>query len=127
MAVRGIRGAITVPRDDKEMIDGATRELLQAVIEKNELSAEDIISIIFTVTPDLNSAFPATAARCMGMDTVPLLCTQEIPVAGALPLCIRILMHVDTPKTQVEIKHQFLRDAAQLRPDLLPLIDSVKA
>ncbi|NLN88029.1 MAG: chorismate mutase [Syntrophomonadaceae bacterium] len=118
MAVRGIRGAITVARDDKEEIYLATRVLLQEMIQKNGLSAKDLISIIFTVTPDLSSAFPATAARDMGLSMVPLICTQEIPVPGALPLCIRVLMHVDTPKTQGEISHRFLRTAAQLRPDL---------
>lgn len=118
MAVRGIRGAITVEKDDPAEIDTATRELLQELIRKNEISAEDIISIIFTVTADIKSAFPATAARAMGLNLVPLICTQEIPVPGALPLCIRVLMHVDTPKTQGEISHRFLRNAAQLRPDL---------
>ena len=118
MAVRGIRGAITVEKDDPAEIDTANRELLQELIRKNEISAEDIISIIFTVTADIKSAFPATAARAMGLNLVPLICTQEIPVPGALPLCIRVLMHVDTPKTQGEISHRFLRNAAQLRPDL---------
>ncbi|MEQ8200853.1 MAG: chorismate mutase [Syntrophomonadaceae bacterium] len=118
MAVRGIRGAITVEKDDQGAIYAATRELLQEVIQANELSSDNIISIIFTVTPDLKSAFPATAARSMGLSMVPLLCTQEIPVPGALPLCIRLLMHADTPRSQSEISHRFLRGATQLRPDL---------
>jgi chorismate mutase len=118
MTVRGIRGAITVERDDPAEVYAATRELLQEVIRKNEISTENIISIIFTVTADIRSAFPATAARAMGLNLVPLICTQEIPVPGALPLCIRVLMHVNTPKTQGEISHRFLRAASQLRPDL---------
>jgi len=118
MAVRGIRGAITVETDDPAEIHAATRELLQEIISKNEITADDIISIIFTVTADIRSAFPATAARAMGLNLVPLICTQEIPVPGALPSCIRVLMHVNTPKTQGEIAHRFLRAAAQLRPDL---------
>ncbi len=118
MTVRGIRGAITVGKDEPAEIYAATRELLQEVIRKNELSAENIISIIFTVTADIRSAFPATAARSMGLNLVPLICTQEIPVPDSLPLCIRLLMHVNTPKTQGEISHRFLRAATQLRPDL---------
>ena len=118
MTVRGIRGAITVEKDDPAEVYAATRELLQEVIRKNEISAENIISIIFTVTADIRSAFPATAARAMGLNLVPLICTQEIPVPGSLPMCIRVLMHVNTPKTQAEISHRFLRAATQLRPDL---------
>ena len=117
MTVRGIRGAITVRKDEPAEIYAATRELLQEVIRKNELSTDNIISIIFTVTADIRSAFPATAARAMGLNLVPLICTQEIPVPGSLPLCIRLLMHVNTTKTQGEIAHRFLRAATKLRPD----------
>lgn len=119
MAVRGIRGAITVEKDDRTNILEATQELLTKIIVNNELLPDDIISIIFTVTPDLKSAFPAAAARAMGLTLVPLLCTQEIPVPGALPYCIRVLIHVNTDKLPDQIRHQFLRSAAQLRPDLI--------
>ncbi len=119
MAVRGIRGAITVEKDDKTDIIEATQELLKQIITQNQLLSDDIISIIFTLTPDLRSAFPAAAARAMGLTQVPLLCTQEIPVPGALPHCIRVLIHVNTDKPQDQIRHQFLKAAAQLRPDLV--------
>lgn len=118
MAVKAIRGATTVGADREEEIYSATRELIGEIMRINGLSPEEIISVIFTVTPDIKSAFPAAAARAIGFTSVPLLCTQEIPVAGALPLCVRVLMHVETDKKQSEIRHRFLREAAQLRPDL---------
>ncbi len=118
MAVRGIRGAITISNDVPDEISAATQELLQEIITQNHLFAQDIVSIIFSVTPDIRSVFPARAARSMGLEQVPLFCTQEIPVYDALPFCIRILLHVNTDKMQGEIKHVFLKDAAQLRQDL---------
>lgn len=123
MAVRGIRGAITVEKDENKEISEATQELLTQMISNNGILSQDIISIIFTMTPDLRSAFPAEAARAMGLTLVPLLCTQEIPVPGALPLCIRVLMHINTEKPQDQIKHQFMRAASQLRPDLSKITD----
>lgn len=118
MAVRGIRGAITVPEDNATEVLAATRELLEEIIRQNELDPQDIASIIFTSTQDLKSTFPAEAARAMGLHLVPLLCSQEIGVAGAITRCIRILVHVNTILGQEEIKHVFLRDAARLREDL---------
>lgn len=118
MAVRGIRGAITVSEDQADQILSATRELLGEIIRQNEIDSEDIASIIFTTTRDLNSTFPAEAARTMGLHLVPLLCSQEIGVAGSLASCIRVLIHVNTSRRQDEIKHVFLRDAARLREDL---------
>ncbi len=123
MAVRGIRGAITVEKDENKELSEATQELLTQMISNNGILSQDIISIIFTMTPDLRSAFPAEAARAMGLTLVPLLCTQEIPVPGALPLCIRVLMHINTEKPQDQIKHQFMRAASQLRPDLSKITD----
>lgn len=123
MVVRGIRGAITVEKDDNKEISEATQELLTQIISNNGILSQDIISIIFTMTSDLRSAFPAEAARAMGLTLVPLLCTQEIPVPGALPLCIRVLMHINTEKRQDQIKHQFMRAATQLRPDLSKITD----
>ncbi|NLB18612.1 MAG: chorismate mutase [Syntrophomonadaceae bacterium] len=119
MATRGIRGAITISRDEPQEVLGATRQLLEAIVEQNHLIPPHIVSIIFTVTPDIKAAFPARAARRMGWDKVPLLCAQEIAVPDALPFCIRILLHVNTDQEQDEIKHVYLKDAVQLREDLL--------
>ncbi len=116
--VRGIRGAITVERNDRQEIIEATQELVKTIIERNQLSTEDICSAFFTVTPDLNAEFPAKAARALGWDYVPLLCAQELDVAGAIARCVRVLVHVNTTKSQREIKHVYLREAANLRPDL---------
>ncbi len=119
MPVRGIRGAISVDADDPEQIREATRELTEEILTRNGISDfDDVISAIFTTTPDLVSCFPAEAARHIGMTTVPLLCAAEIPVAGAMPLCIRILLHVNSDKKPSEIVHVYLREAAKLRPDM---------
>jgi len=119
MAVRGIRGAISVAADEPDQILDATRELLNAILDRNGISDfEDIISAIFTTTEDLTSAFPAESARKVGMSQVPLLCAREIPVDGALPLCIRVLLHVESARPQKEIVHVYLREAAKLRPDM---------
>lgn len=116
--VRGIRGAITVERNEGQLIIDATRELLETIVEQNRLDTKDICSVFFTVTSDLNTEFPAKAARSLGWQLVPLLCALELDVAGALSRCIRVLVHVNTTKSQDEIKHVYLRDAAGLRPDL---------
>jgi len=118
MQVRGIRGAITIDADTKNQILSATQQLLTAIQAANDFQPEDIASILFTVTPDLRSAFPAEAARLMGWDRVPLLCFQEIEVPGSLPRCIRVLIHINTNKTQESIKHIYLGQAQSLRPDL---------
>lgn len=119
MATRGIRGAITISRDEPQEVLGATHQLLEAIIEQNHLLPQHIVSIIFTVTPDIKSTFPSLAARRMGLNKVPLLCAQEIAVPDALPFCIRILLHVNTDLEQEQIKHVYLRDAVRLREDLL--------
>ena len=119
MAVRGIRGATTISNDNQEAILDATTELLEAILSANPgLGPEEIGSIIFTVTEDIRSAFPAKATRQFGWDKVPLLCTREIPVPGGLPYCIRVLIHWNTAKTQEEIQHVYLHEAQSLRPDL---------
>lgn len=119
MSLRGIRGATSVEADNPERILEATRELLQKILQRNEIdSFEEIVSAIFTTTPDLASTFPAEAARSLGMNHVPLLCASEISVPGSLPLCIRILLHVNTEKSQKEIVHVYLREARKLRPDV---------
>ncbi|MGO0122729.1 chorismate mutase [Desulfothermobacter acidiphilus] len=118
--VRGIRGAITARENTREAILEATEELLVALAEANDLKVEDIASIFFTLTPDLNAEFPALAARELGWHHVPLLCTTEIGVPGSLPRVIRVLVLVNTDKKQEAIRHLYLREAVQLRPDLTP-------
>lgn len=119
MLVRGIRGAITVENDQPEAILAATRCLLQAIAEANPaFQAADAASIFFTVTPDLSSAFPAEAARQLGWSETPLMCAQEIAVAGALPRCIRVLILWNCDLPAAAIRHVYLGEAARLRPDL---------
>ncbi len=116
-AVRGIRGATTVEVDEKEAIISATEELLEEVVRQNEFDPDDIASVVFTVTNDLRATFPAEAARKRGWLMVPMLCATEIPVPGSLPMCIRVLIHVNTEKRQHEIRHVYQRRAVKLRPD----------
>jgi chorismate mutase len=118
MPVRAIRGAIQVDGDTREEILKGSAELVTAVLERNELTADDIISIVFTATPDLTAEFPAYAARLLGLTDVPLLCASEIAVPGALPRTLRLLAHVDTPLPRSELRHVYLRGAAALRTDL---------
>jgi chorismate mutase len=118
MTVRGVRGAITVERDDPaEMLD-ATERLLKEIVAENAIDADDIASALFTLTPDLVSQFPAAAARRIGWVRVPLLNFTEIGVPGGLPRVIRVLLHVNTEKRQDEIVHVYLEGARVLRPDL---------
>jgi chorismate mutase len=116
--VRGIRGAITVERDETEAILAATERLLRAIVDENQVDPEQIASALFTVTPDLTSAFPAAAARRMGWTLVPLLNFTEIDVAGGLARCVRVLIHLNTDLPQDRIRHVFLDGARALRPDL---------
>ncbi|GGJ19794.1 chorismate mutase [Deinococcus roseus] len=116
--MRGIRGATTVTENTSEAIHEATTELLQKMLDANTVEFENICSIIFTVTPDINAAFPAEAARAIGMTTVPLLNALEIPVPGRLQKAIRVMMHVETEKKQADVKHIYLREAVVLRPDI---------
>src|SRR5690606_25042080 len=117
-AVRGLRGATTAIANTPEAISAATQELVQALLAENQIDPEDIASIIFTVSSDLNAQFPALAAREMGLHQVPLLCAQEIDVPGSQSRCIRVLMHVNTHRRQAEMRHVYLREARALRPDL---------
>jgi len=120
MTTRGIRGAITVAADHPEIILAATKELLEAILQANTgLNTEDIASVLFTMTDDLISIYPALAARQMGWGNVPMMCVREIPVRGSLPLCIRVLIQWNTGSAQAAIKHVYLRDAVSLRPDLV--------
>ncbi len=119
MAVRGVRGATTVEADDAALIHAAARELMEEILRRNQIADfDDVISAVFTTTVDLVSAFPAEAARAIGMNQVPLLCATEIPVAGAMPRCIRVLLHINSDRTPKEIEHVYLREAQKVRPDL---------
>jgi chorismate mutase len=119
MASRGIRGAITVSQDTVEEVLQATSELLDKICEENDLEVKDIASIIFAVTSDIKSVYPARAARLRGWNMVPLLCFQDMEVTDALPHCIRVLVTINTIKSLDEIKHIYMRDAGQLRQDLM--------
>lgn len=115
--IRGIRGATTVRANDAAAIGAATRELLETLRDLNDLRPEDIGYVIFTVTPDLDAAFPADAARAaLGWTEVPLLCSREIPVPGALGLCVRVLIAWNTNTPQRDVRHAFLHGARTLRP-----------
>ncbi len=118
MTVRAIRGAIQVSADERDEILGAAAELILAVLERNEIEPGDLISVIFTATPDLKADFPAYAARQLGITDVPLLCAAEIDVPGAMPRVIRLLAHVNTDQRRADIRHVYLRGAQQLRTDL---------
>ena len=116
--MRALRGAIQIERDDREDILDAAAELIVTVLGRNELVADDLISVIFTLTPDLTAEFPAYAARQLGMHDVPLLCAQEISVPGAMPRVLRLLAHIETGKPRSALHHVYLRGASQLRTDL---------
>ena len=118
MAVRAIRAAIQIDGNDREQILEGASELVGEMLRRNELTTDDLISIVFTATPDLNAEFPAYAARLMGMTDVPLLCSTEIAVPGAMPRVLRLLAHVETDRTRAQIAHPYLRGAAALRRDL---------
>jgi len=116
MYCRGIRGATTVERNEREEILAATTELLQLMIRENALRSEDIASAIFSLTDDLDAEFPAVAARALGWTEVPLMCAREIPVPGSLRMCIRVLLHVNTTRSASEMRHIYIRGATHLRP-----------
>lgn len=117
MRCRGIRGATTVERNTAEDIFEATQELLAALVEANEIDVEDVASVIFTTSPDLNATFPAVAARDFGWGAIALICTHEMSVPGALDRVIRVLVHFNTEKAARDIRHVYLRRAVQLRPE----------
>ena len=118
MRVRAARGAIVVSGEDVGSLLDATARLLEEMIRRNDIATEDLVSILFTVTEDLRSAFPAEAARRMGLGRVPLLCAQEIPVDGAMPSVVRVLMHFHTERAMDEVDHVYLDGAETLRDDL---------
>ena len=118
LMVRGLRGATTVDVDSTEQVTGRSQELMLRLMERNDLVEDDIVSALFTATADVTSIFPATAIREIGFGAVPLLCAAEIAVPGAMPLCIRVLLHVYTTRTRDEIHHVYLHGAQGLRDDL---------
>lgn len=118
--VRGARGAIRVDRDDAEAVLSATARCLRALLERNRVEHDDLVSVLFTVTDDLRSAFPAEAARRMGLGDVPLMCAREIPVSGAMPMVIRMLAHFHSDRPRDAIEHVYLDGAEALRDDLEP-------
>lgn len=116
-ACRGVRGAVTVQENTEDAILAATRELLQVIVTRNEMHPEDIASVYFTTTMDLNATYPALAARQIGWGDVALLCGHEMEVPGGLGMCIRVLIHWNTTRSAKEIVHVYLREAQSLRPD----------
>jgi len=117
MRLHALRGAISVERNEREAILGATTELMSELMARNDLGAEAMVSCLFTMTDDLNAEFPAVAARAMGLESVPLLCAREVPVPGALPRVIRALVHCHMPDGR-PARHVYLGEAASLRTDL---------
>jgi chorismate mutase len=118
MAVRAVRGAVQLDVDEREHLLASTRELVTAVVEANSLALEDLVSIVFTCTPDLHSEFPAVAARELGMGDVPLMCSVEVDVAGAMPRVVRLMALAETDLTRSQVQHVYLRGAAALRRDI---------
>ena len=116
--VRALRGATTLERDERGHLFARTQELIAEVLARNELTEDDLISIVFTATDDVHSAYPAEAAREAGITHVPLLCTRELDIEGGIARCIRVLVHAYTIRTARDLRHVYLHDARQLRTDL---------
>jgi chorismate mutase len=118
MTVRAVRGAVQINTDDRDAILEGTTELVTEVMTRNDLSTADVISVLFTATPDLTAEFPALAARKLGFHDVPLMCASEIAVPGAMPRVVRLLAHVETGRPRAAIQHVYLRGAVALRLDI---------
>jgi chorismate mutase len=116
--IRAIRGAIQVEANDRDLILEATAELVTEVMSRNELTTDDVVSVLFTATPDLTAEFPALAARKIGFHEVPLMCATEISVPTAMPRVVRLMAHVYTDMPRADIQHVYLRGAAALRLDI---------
>ena len=116
--VRAIRGATTLDRDDRDHLIERTQELIHAVFERNDLVEEDLVSVVFTATADIDSAYPAEAAREAGFVHTPLLCARELQIVGGIERCIRVLVHAYTTRDKHELRHVYLHNARQLRTDL---------
>jgi chorismate mutase len=113
-----LRGAITCDDDNKAEIDTKTQRLVREMLDRNGIEHDDLVSILFTATDDLTAEFPATAARALGLGDVPLLCARELGIQGAMPRCIRVLMHFSSERTRGELHHVYLERARSLRDDL---------
>jgi chorismate mutase len=118
MTVRAVRGAVQIDTDDRDAILDGTTELVNEVMARNDLTTDDVISVLFTATPDLTAEFPALAARKLGFHDVPLICASEIAVPGAMPRVVRLMAHVETDRPRSAIQHVYLRGAAALRLDI---------
>ncbi len=118
MGVRAVRGATTVEADTVEAIDKNVQELVSAMLERNSIHKDQLISILFTATPDLHAMFPAAAARALGLGDVPLMCAQELSIDGAVRFCVRVMMHIEDDRARGEFHHVYLRGAVGLRDDL---------
>ena len=117
-AVRALRGATTVDADTPEQINERVGALVNEMLARNDVDKDDLISIVFTATDDVNSMFPAAAARTVGLGDVPLLCARELAIAGGTPRCIRVLRHLNTERSRSELRHVYLAGAEGLRDDL---------
>jgi chorismate mutase len=118
VSVRALRGAIQIDADQRDLILRGVQEMITQLFTRNAVDADDVISIIFTATPDLRAEFPAYAARLLGFTDIPLLCAREIDVPDAMPRVLRVLAHVETTRTRAEMHHVYLGGAAALRRDL---------
>ena len=117
-AVRALRGATTIESDTTDQIRTRTIELLEQMLERNGVNHDDIISVLFTATGDIHSMFPASAARDIGFGDIPLICARELDIKDATPLCIRVLMHLNTTVSRSDLRHVYLEGASGLRDDL---------
>lgn len=116
--VRALRGATTVETDSAEAMDAAVVELLTEMFARNDLDIDELISVLLTATDDLHAKFPAASARLFGLDGVPLICARELDVIGAIPRCVRVMIHIETDRSRDELRHVYLRGAVSLRDDL---------
>ncbi|MDQ3570861.1 MAG: chorismate mutase [Actinomycetota bacterium] len=117
-AVRALRGATTVDADTSDQVSERVQDLVTAMLDRNGVTKDDLISIVFTATDDIHSIFPATAARACGLGDVPLLCARELDIEGGSPLTVRVLMHVTTERARSQLHHVYLEGARGLRDDL---------
>jgi chorismate mutase len=118
VAVRAVRGAVQLERDEAEHLHAQVSDLLTAILERNHFAVDDLISVIFTATPDVHSDFPAAAARKLGIVDVPLICAQELDIEGAMPRVVRVLAHIESDKPRADIAHVYLGAAGALRKDI---------
>lgn len=118
MAVRAVRGATQLDVDERDHLLASVEELVTELLRQNDLRTDDLVSMLFTATPDLHAEFPAVAARSLGIGDVPLICAQELDITGAMPRVIRVMVHAETSRARADVRHVYLRGAAALRRDL---------